>query len=128
VCGAIGELHAQYIQLQFEAQLLARPHRFGGAEFAFGPQNFRFVVGRDGALYAFALAVPERGTTVRITSLGADAKLLDSPIAKVTLLGHRDGVRWKQKAGALEIDYPRDMLANTAVVFRVAASASAASP
>jgi alpha-L-fucosidase len=80
------------------------------------------VVGRDGALYAFALAVPGRGSTVRITSLGAKAKLLDSPIAKVTLLGHRGELRWKQKAGALEIIYPPDMLANTAIVFRVAAS------
>jgi alpha-L-fucosidase len=80
------------------------------------------------SMYAFALAVPDRGTTVRITALGDDAKLLDSPIAKVTLLGHRGGVRWKQKAGALEIVYPPDMRANTAVVFRVATSASTASP
>jgi alpha-L-fucosidase len=65
------------------------------ADFAFGPQDFRFVVGRDGALYAFALAVPGRGTTVRITSLGADAKLLDSTISKVTLLGHRGAMETK---------------------------------
>jgi alpha-L-fucosidase len=92
------------------------------AEFQFGPRDFRFVVGRDGALYAFALAVPKPGDIVRIRSLGRDARLLDSPIEKVTLLGHTGKLRWNQKSDGLEITYP-DMAAKTAIVFRVATTA-----
>ena len=94
---------------------LGRKH----AEFAFGPQDFRFVVGRDGALYAFTLAVPAPGATVKINSLGADAKLLHSRIKAVSLLGYSSTLRWEQKANSLEITYPTDMAAKTAVVFRV---------
>jgi alpha-L-fucosidase len=89
------------------------------AEFLFGPQDFRFVVGRDGALYAFALAVPDPGATVRIKSLGKSSNLLGSPIKKVTLLGHMGRLNWKQAGDRLEISYPTGVSARTAVVFRV---------
>jgi alpha-L-fucosidase len=89
------------------------------AEFVFGPQDFRFVVGRDGALYAFALAVPEPGAIVRIASLGADSKLLGYPIKKIALLGHSDKLKWKQAGDALEITYPAGVAARTAAVFRI---------
>jgi alpha-L-fucosidase len=89
------------------------------AEFAFGPQDFRFVVGRDGALYAFALAVPEPGAIVRITSLGADSQLLGHPIEKIALLGHIGKLKWKQEKDALEITYPTGIAARIVVVFRV---------
>jgi alpha-L-fucosidase len=100
------------------------------AEFAFGPQDFRFVVGRDGALYAFTLSVPAPGATVKINSLGADAKLLLSRITAVSLLGYSSTLRWEQKGNSLEITYPTDMAAKTAVVFRVASATpvSAAAP
>ena len=100
------------------------------ADFAFGPQDFRFVVGRDGALYAFTLAVPAAGATVKINSLGADAKLLHSRITAVSLLGYSSTLRWEQKADSLEITYPSDVAAKTAVVFRVASATpvSAAAP
>ncbi len=89
------------------------------AEFACGPQDFRFVEGRDGALYAFAFAVPEPGAIVRITSLGADAKLLGHPIKKIALLGHIGRLKWKQEKDALEITRPTGVAAKTAIVFRV---------
>ena len=92
------------------------------AAFTFGPRDFRFVKGSDGAVYAFALAVPDPGATLKIRSLGFDAKLLDSRITDVTMLGHRGKLLWRQKAGSLEIVYPRDVTARTAVVFRVASS------
>jgi alpha-L-fucosidase len=92
------------------------------AEFQFGPRDFRFVVGRDGALYAFALAVPNPGDVLSIKSLGRDARLLESPIEKVTMLGHTGKLRWSQKSDGLEITYP-DVAAKTAVVFRVSAAA-----
>jgi alpha-L-fucosidase len=90
------------------------------AEFRFGPGDFRFVVGRDGALYAFALGAPKSGATVKIKSLGTDAKLLGSPITEVTMLGHPRKLLWKQKTGSLEIVYPKGVTAKTPVVFRVA--------
>jgi alpha-L-fucosidase len=89
------------------------------AEFVFGPKDFRFVVGRDSAIYAFALAVPEPGAIVRIASLGAGARLLDHPIEQVALLGHSGKLKWKQAGDALEITYPAGVAARTAVVFRV---------
>jgi alpha-L-fucosidase len=92
------------------------------AEFTFGPQDFRFVKGSDGAVYAFALAVPDPAATLKIRSLGFDAKLLDSRITEVTMLGHGGKLHWRQKAGSLEIVYPRDVIARTAAVFRVASS------
>ena len=89
------------------------------AEFAFGPRDFRFVLGRDGALYVFALAVPASGATVKIASLGAEAKFLSAPIKSVALLGHPGELRWEQKADGLEIVYPADVAVKTAAVFRV---------
>lgn len=97
------------------------------AEFTFGPQDFRFVEGSDGAVYVFALAVPEPGATVRIQSLGVEAGLLDSRISEVTMLGHSRPLRWRQRARALEIEYPRGVAAKTAVVFRLASLPSARS-
>jgi alpha-L-fucosidase len=90
------------------------------AAFAFGPQDFRFTVGPDGALYAFCLTVPAPGAELRITSLGAAAPLLGQPIKAVTLLGH-DGpaLAWQQAPDALVITCPAAMPFATAIVFRI---------
>lgn len=90
------------------------------AEFTFGSRDFRFVVGRDSALYAFALSVPAAGATVKITSLGVGANLLGAPIKSVALLGHAGRLRWEQKTDGLEITLPADVTAKSAAVFRVA--------
>ena len=89
------------------------------AQFAFGPRDFRFVVGRDGALYVFALAVPAAEATVKVASLGVDAKLLGASIKSVALLGHPGELHWQQKADGLEIAYPAETAAKSAAVFRV---------
>ena len=90
------------------------------AEFTFGPQDFRFTVGQDGALYAFCLTVPAPGTELKITSLGAAANLLGQPIKAVTLLGHTGtGPLWQQTPDGLVITCPAPMPYATAIVFRI---------
>lgn len=90
------------------------------AEFAFTPQDFRFTVGKDGALYAFCLTVPPAGSTVRIVSLGTQANLFDRPVVSVTLLGHKGAdLQWKQQPDALVITTPDEMPFTSAISFRI---------
>jgi alpha-L-fucosidase len=90
------------------------------AEFQFGPKDFRFTVGSDGSLYAFAMTVPAAGSEIRIASLGRSAKLLGKPIGSVTLLGHAGPpLRWKQEDDALVITAPQSMPFATAVAFNI---------
>ncbi len=90
------------------------------ANFQFNSKDFRFTVGKDGALYAFCLTVPAPGTQLKIFSLGADAKKPAPPIKSVKLLG--DGgqaLEWKQESNALRITCPAEMPFATSVVFKV---------
>ena len=90
------------------------------AEFKFGPQDFRFTVGKDGALYALCLTVPTPGTELKITSLGATAALLGKPIKTVTLLGHTGPtLAWRQALDALVITCPDTMPFATAITFKI---------
>lgn len=87
------------------------------AEFKFGPQDFRFTVGKDGALYAYCLTVPPAGTQLTIKSFGT-AGLSERKIQSVSLLGDRQRVKWKQEVDALNIEMPAGKFA-TAVGFRI---------
>lgn len=89
------------------------------AEFKFGPQDFRFTVGKDDALYAFCLTVPAPGTELKIKSLGTDAKYLSQPVKSVKLLGYGGDLQWKQEADGLVITCPAEMPFVTAVAFRI---------
>jgi alpha-L-fucosidase len=90
------------------------------AVFTFRPQDFRFTVGKDGALYAFCLTVPAPGTGLKITSLGAAANLLGKPIKTVTLLGHAGpALAWQQTPDALVITTPAAMPFATAIAFKI---------
>ena len=90
------------------------------AEIRFGPQDFRFTVGKDGALYATCLTVPASGTELRITSLGSSSPHRAGPISKVTLLGHEGApLVWNQTPEALVITCPDTSAFRTAIVFRV---------
>ena len=95
---------------------LGRAH----AAITFGPQDFRFTVGRDGALYATCLTVPASGTQVHIASLGANSPHRTTPVTKVTLLGH-DGppLVWNQTQDALAITCPDTASFRTALIFRI---------
>ena len=89
------------------------------ADFRFGPRDFRFTAGKDGALYAFCMTVPAAGTELKVTSLGTDAGLLRAPIRSVKLLGSGDALEWRQRADALVITCPSAMPYRTAIGFRV---------
>jgi alpha-L-fucosidase len=89
------------------------------AGFQFGPKDFRFTVGKDGSVYAFALAVPQPGSQVTIVSLGTSAGLLTAPIHSVTLLGSRKKLIWSQKPEGLVITCPSRMPSEIAVAFKV---------
>jgi alpha-L-fucosidase len=92
------------------------------AQFRFGPGDFRFTQGKDGAVYAFALEAPKPGEILEIVSMGKQAGLLKGPVKEVTLLGTSQKLRWVQKDDALEIHYPSQVTLESkdmAVVFRV---------
>jgi alpha-L-fucosidase len=86
----------------------------------FGPQDFRFTVGKDGALYAFCLTVPEPGTQLKIKLLALRANLWGHPVEEVTLLGAGGGkLDWRQEDEGLVITCPDTHLFSTALVFRI---------
>jgi alpha-L-fucosidase len=90
------------------------------ADFKFGPQDFRFTVGRDGSLYAFTMMVPKPGATLKIHSLGTDANLLGKPVSSVSLVGYQGtGLTWRQEADGLVIVCPPEMPFATAVAFNI---------
>jgi alpha-L-fucosidase len=89
------------------------------ADFKFGPKDFRFTVGKDGSIYAFALAVPQPGAQVTIVSLGAGVGLLAAPIRSVTLLGSKEKLLWSQKPEGLVITCPSQLPSDIAVAFKI---------
>lgn len=84
------------------------------ADFTFSTKDFRFTVGKNGALYAYCLAVPKPGETLLIQSLGADTK-----IKAVNLLGSNTPLKWEQKTEGLSIVYPANVVGKLAVAFKV---------
>lgn len=90
------------------------------AQTPFGDTDFRFTVGKDGALYAICMAVPKPGTELRIQSLGTAANKLGRPVRAVKLLGSDgDAIAWRQEDSSLVVTCPGKMDFATAVVFRI---------
>lgn len=89
------------------------------ADFRFGPQDFRFTVGKNGALYAFCMTVPAAGTPLKIKALGADAAGYGKSIKSVKLLGHDGTLQWKQEADGLAITCPTALPFATSIVLRI---------
>jgi alpha-L-fucosidase len=89
------------------------------ASFKFSPRDFRFTVGKNGALYAFCMTVPAPGTPLKIKSLRTDAKYFGHPVKSVKLLGHDGELEWKQEADGLAITSPAEMPFATAIVFKI---------
>lgn len=89
------------------------------AAFKFNTHDFRFTVGNNNALYAFCMTVPDTGTTLKIKSLGTQSNNFAKRIKKVTLLGFKGKLKWKQEVDGLVIVCPSAMPYETAVVFKV---------
>lgn len=89
------------------------------AEFAFNTTDFRFTVGKNGALYAFCMVVPQPTTELVIKSLGINNNLLDHSVKKVTLLGYKNKLKWRQDAEGLKITFPAQNAFKTSAVFKI---------
>jgi len=89
------------------------------ADFRFDAQDFRFTVGKNGALYAFCMTVPEPGALLKIKSLGSDAKNPGKTVKTVTLLGSESKLKWKQETDGLSITCPAEMPFASSVVFKI---------
>ena len=89
------------------------------AEFRFGPQDFRFTVGKNGNLYAYCMTVPATGAALRITSLGSTANALGKPVRAVSLLGSPGTLTWKQEPDALVVTLPDTSAFKTALGFKI---------
>lgn len=85
----------------------------------FNSQNIRFTEGKDGAIYAFCMNVPESGGRVSIHSLGESSGL---SVKRVSLLGYPGDLLWSQTASSLSITYPSQSAdLSIFVVFRIEA-------
>lgn len=89
------------------------------ADFRFGSQDFRFTVGKNGALYAFCMTVPPPDSFLRIKSLGTDSMPDAQPVRSVALLGYDGELQWKQGPDGLVITCPPRMPFGASVVFRI---------
>lgn len=85
------------------------------AQFPYQPQDIRFTMGKDGALYAFCLALPQGGKTVTIKTLTKKTQ----KVKTVTLLGYEGKLHWKQTADGLQIVCPQVLPCQHALTFRI---------
>lgn len=84
----------------------------------FTAADVRFTQTQDcKTLYAIVLGAPTNG--VSITSLGKSAKLLDTKISKIQLLGSKEKIKWQQTDGALIIKVPKKIDGDIAIVFKI---------
>jgi alpha-L-fucosidase len=89
------------------------------ADFKFDMGDFRFTIGKNGAIYAFCMVVPESGAQVKIKSLGMDAGYMGNPVKGVSLIGYEGKLKWKQESDGLVITCPTQMPFATSVVFKI---------
>jgi alpha-L-fucosidase len=85
----------------------------------FTAEDVRFTQSKNGkTLYAIIMGSPKSGVTIK--SLGTNAKLLDKKIAKISLLGSTEKLKWMQTTDALTIENPTAKPSQVAVVFKLA--------
>ncbi len=89
------------------------------ADFKFDTKDFRFTIGKNNALYAFCMNVPAPGEQLKIKSFGTASPYHGKAVKKVTMLGHKGKLKWKQEADGLTIICPAKMPFATAVVFKI---------
>ena len=90
------------------------------ADFKFGPEDFRFTIGKDGNLYAFCMSVPPSGTSLVITSLGKNSTQTFQPVSAVELLGYKGKIAWTQDRDGLHISLPDTSKLKIALCFKIA--------
>lgn len=83
----------------------------------FNSQDIRFTEGKDGAICASCMNVPESGGTASIHNFGESSGL---SVKRVSLLGYPGDLLWSQTASSLSITYPSQSAdLSTFVVFRI---------
>jgi alpha-L-fucosidase len=94
---------------------LGRKH----AEFQFNTSDFRFVTGKNGALYAFCMTVPEPGDELLIKSLAKNSNKNAHVVKSINLLGYEGDLDWAQSVQGLSLRFPSDIDLATSVVFEI---------
>ena len=89
------------------------------AALPFTANDIRFTQGKNGKLYAWCMAVPKPGQKITISALGTDAKLLESDIASVEVVGSEAKLDWQQSAAGLEVTFPQDVTGKLVLGLRV---------
>jgi alpha-L-fucosidase len=89
--------------------------RRGDAPIAYTQEDIRFTM-RDGAVYAFVMAIPTEAVTIE--SLGRDANM-GLEVGEVTLVGSDEAIRWRQDGERLTMEVPSRFPAEHVVAFRV---------
>ncbi len=90
------------------------------ADFKFNAQDIRFTVGKDKALYAFCMNIPDRGQTVTIHAMGKNSPYLKEKIKRISLLGCKKHIKWQQQDEGLLITYPtHGAQLSASAVFRI---------
>jgi alpha-L-fucosidase len=84
---------------------------------SFTSQDFRFTVGKDGALYAICLAWPESQITIH--SLGAGSAVQAGSIKDVRLVGSAEKLEWSQDSEGLHIQPPAQPPCEHAYAFKI---------
>ena len=72
---------------------------------------------KDGTLYVIAMGWPTK--TLKLKSIGTDAKLLDGEIKSITLLGSNEKLKWSQAADALSIEPAEKQPCKDTFVFKI---------
>lgn len=91
---------------------------FSENETKFTAEDIRYTT-KDGNLYAFLLAYPE-GNHTTIKSLALVSKQLEGEkIRKVSLLGYKGKLKWKQTHEGLEVDLPDQQPSEHAVALKI---------
>lgn len=89
------------------------------ADFKFTSKDFRFTVGKDNALYAFSMSMPESGEVLKIKSLGSS---VSDRVKDVSLLGCDKKINFSQTDDGLDITCPDVSDFKTSLVFRIETS------
>jgi alpha-L-fucosidase len=119
---------AKWIQVNGSAIYGTRPwHRFGEGptkvprgraadkELPYTQEDIRFTT-KDGALYAFVMALPNAAITIE--SLGSNAEQV-RPVKSIQLLGSKEPVRWTQAQDTLKIERPDHFPSEDVIAFKI---------
>lgn len=90
------------------------------ADFKFSIRDFRYTVGKNGALYAICMTLPAAGDSLLLKELSPEKNRLEKEIREVSLLGYPGKLSWEMTSDGLIVSFPEDFdKANAAVTFRI---------